>query len=93
MIKVSELRIGNKISIHKGFEVEVVGIFKDGTIHVNFDGNEGDVWEVDEEDIEGIKITKEQLLNLEFKNPLQHIHQLQNLIHDLIGKELTENGK
>jgi len=29
MIKIKELRIGNKVSVNKGFEMEVVSLFYD----------------------------------------------------------------
>lgn len=44
MIKIKELRIGNKVSVNKGFEMEVVSLFYD-VAYLNFEGNEGDVWE------------------------------------------------
>ena len=41
MIKTNELRIGNKVMIDKGFEMEVMGIFKN-EVYLDFEGNQGD---------------------------------------------------
>ena len=60
MIKTQELRIGNIVSVNKGFEMTVVAIFKD-TVYLDFEGNEGDVWEEKEEDIFPIPFTEELL--------------------------------
>jgi len=55
MIKIKELRIGNKVSVNKGFEMEVVSLFYD-VAYLNFEGNEGDVWEEKESDLQPIPI-------------------------------------
>lgn len=56
---ISQLRIGDMVSDRKTrFPMEVVGIFqevsnpKDGTLYLDFDGNEGDVWEEYVKDVE-----------------------------------------
>ena len=56
MIKIKELRIGNKVSVNKGFEMEVVSLFYD-VAYLNFEGNEGDVWEEKENDLTSSQTT------------------------------------
>lgn len=71
MIKIKELRIGNKVSVNKGFEMEVVSLFYD-VAYLNFEGNEGDVWEEKENDLQPIpiddKIIKKWWRNRKNKN-------------------------
>ena len=66
MIKTNELRISNKVLIDKGFEMEVVAIFKD-IVYLNFEGNEGDYWEEKDKDIYPIDVD-EKLKAKIFKN-------------------------
>ena len=48
---ISKVRIGDRVRNSNGFSMKVTGIFqscldpKDGTLYLDFDGNEGDVWE------------------------------------------------
>ena len=48
---ISKVRIGDCVRNSNGFSMKVTGIFqscldpKDGTLYLDFDGNEGDVWE------------------------------------------------
>ena len=69
--KNKELRIGNKVSVNKGFEMEVVSLFYD-VAYLNFEGNEGDVWEEKENDLQPIpiddKIIKKWWRNRKNKN-------------------------
>lgn len=50
---ISKVRIGDAVRSRNGFPMRVTGIFqscldpKDGTLYLDFDGNEGDVWEED----------------------------------------------
>lgn len=48
---LDKVRIGDKVRSRNGFPMYVTGIFKDnltkGTLYLDFDGNEGDVWEED----------------------------------------------
>ena len=50
---ISKVRIGDAVRNSNGFPMKVTGIFqscldsKDGTLYLDFDGNEGDVWEED----------------------------------------------
>lgn len=65
---VQELRIGNKVQDANGFIFDVVSIHKDGTVYCDFDGNEGDVWEFDNENpCYGVELTGEILLKCGFE--------------------------
>ena len=59
-----ELRIGNYIN--PKFPMQVVNIFPD-EVNADFEGNEGDVFEFKNEDIEGIPIDEYWLLRWKFK--------------------------
>lgn len=64
---VQELRIGNLIQDRNGVIMRVVSIHEDGTIHCDFDGNEGDVWEFsDKNPCYGVELTEEILLKCGF---------------------------
>lgn len=61
-MKITELNIGDVIcDKNNKFAMTVVGFFADsqdrtkGVVYLDFEGNEGDVWEEDVEDIELIK--------------------------------------
>lgn len=58
MIDTKELRIGNYVynSIHSMFPMRVVGIGEDW-VYLDFEGNEGDVWEATPEELEPVLIT------------------------------------
>lgn len=67
-MKINELQIGNWV--YEGertqFPMFVTGILKDsdgnsGEVYLDFEGNEGDIWEVDIEDMRAIPITAEFL--------------------------------
>lgn len=67
MIHTNELMLGNWVEYATGLNGEnrsipmyVTGIFSD-TVYLNFDGNEGDVFEEEEENLIGIPITEELL--------------------------------
>ncbi len=60
-----ELRIGNYIN--PKFPMKVVNIFPD-EVNADFEGNEGDVFEFKNEDIEGVPIDEEWLLELGIKD-------------------------
>ncbi|TFD96692.1 hypothetical protein E2605_07685 [Dysgonomonas capnocytophagoides] len=59
-MKANEIRIGNLFTI-SGFPMYIEAIFKD-TVYLNFEGNEGDVWEENTKDLEPIPLTEEILI-------------------------------
>ena len=68
-MKTSELRIGNYVSVHKGFEMMVTSIFTD-EVYLDFIPpvvNEGDVWISNIKDVQPIELTEDHLLKLGFK--------------------------
>ena len=67
MIQSKELRLGNyvKDGIY-GFPKYVCAIGNDW-IYLDFNGNESDIWECDEKDLEPITITDELLLKFGFE--------------------------
>ena len=66
MIKTKDLRLGNYVTDNSGFTMYIVGIYED-TVLLNFKGNDGDVWEVDEKDLRGIMLDTELLIKSGFK--------------------------
>ena len=65
-MKTKDLRLGNYVTDNSGFTMYVVGIYED-TVLLNFEGNEGDVWEVKYEDLRGIVLDTELLIKSGFK--------------------------
>lgn len=52
-MKTTDLRIGDRVQNKTSkFPMTVVAIFEDETVHLDFEGNEGDVWEENIEDLE-----------------------------------------
>jgi hypothetical protein len=63
-MNANELRLGNWV--HPVFPMKVVSIYAD-EILCNFEGNEGDVWEFNPKDLDGIPMTDEWLERFGFK--------------------------
>jgi hypothetical protein len=112
-MNANELRLGNWV--HPQFPMQVVSIYND-EILCNFEGNEGDVWEFNPKDLEGIPWSEEWLDRIGFKKhhtswqfdsimfevtfktwsffgitiekQPKYVHELQNLVHTLTGKEV-----
>lgn len=63
MIKANELMIGDWVyeDEKSQFPMYVVGVFKD-VVYLDFDGNEADMWEVDEKDVAPLPLTEEMFL-------------------------------
>lgn len=79
MIATSDLRIGNWLyeSECTRYPMYVHTIGED-YVYLNFDGNEGDVWECKPEELQGIPITEELLIKMGFwKIPNNHFYELQ----------------
>lgn len=85
MIQVEELRIGSKVAVND-FPMEVVSIFKD-EVYLDFEGNEGDVWEEKCKDLNPIRLTEEILLKCGFhKVEPMMIYVKENIIVDPVLK-------
>lgn len=65
-MKKNELRLGNIVADRNGFEMFVDGVFKD-VVYLDWEGNEGDIWEEKYEDVKGIRITGDHLLKFGFE--------------------------
>lgn len=67
MIATSDLRLGNWVydGDRTQFRMYVQTIGED-YVYLNFDGNEGDVWECKPEELQGIAITEELLKEMGF---------------------------
>lgn len=130
---IKELRLGNYVKdTENGISMCVVAIFSDGTVHLDFEGSGGDVWECEAKDLVGIELDEYRLLKCGFEKRnnevnmvhdeyaewyqkeyppigiicqsadkkylfdeetdtirIYSLHQFQNLIYSLTGKELT----
>lgn len=64
---IEALQIGNYIANEHGFPMFVTGLFGDGTVYLDFPGNEGDVWEEEAKDLKYIPLTKKLMLKLGFR--------------------------
>ena len=59
-MKAEELRIGNWVHDGSRFPMQVVAVFHD-EVYLNFEGNEGDVWECKIKDLQPFEFTNEWL--------------------------------
>lgn len=62
-MKITELKIGNKVcNKEDGFPMTVVGLnsslsdLNNGTVYLDFEGNEGDMWEEEAKDLQPYKV-------------------------------------
>jgi hypothetical protein len=67
-MKAIELRLGNWVHQGDGFAMQVVAIFQD-EVYLNFEGNEGDVWESKIADLHGFEWNTEWLEDFGFNKP------------------------
>ena len=72
MIKTSELMLGNWVydGDKTKFPMQVVGIGED-YVYLDFEGNEGDIWESTPEELQGIPLTPELLLKCGYERPFE----------------------
>jgi hypothetical protein len=68
-MKAEELRLGNWVN--PNFPMQVTCIYKD-EILCDFEGNEGDMWEFDPKDLNGIPLTEEWLKKFGFEKDGPH---------------------
>lgn len=66
-MNIDELRIGNYVANEHDYPMYVTGLFADGTVYLDFPGNEGDVCEEEAKDLKYIPLTKQLMLKLGFK--------------------------
>lgn len=72
---VQDLKIGYTVCTVTSFgrltmPMYIAGILNDGTIYLDFDNNEGDMWEVDIKDIAPVRIDEDILNDFGFKHEL-----------------------
>lgn len=65
-MKTNELRLGNWVHDGSRFPMQVVGIF-DNDVYLDFEGNEGDVWECGLEGAKPFEIDQEWLIKFGFE--------------------------
>ena len=72
MMRVEELSIGNWVlDGEKSIPMYVTSIHRDGTVYLDFPGNNALDWETDVKDLVPIEVTEEMLLEWGFKNSLE----------------------
>lgn len=95
-LTLHELRIGDWVQEYSditekfSMPMYVSAIFEDGTVYLNFNGNEGDIWEANIDDIAPIKIETDILkgfgfeyvpevcdFNLQVDNSSIYVHRFQ----------------
>lgn len=69
-MNIQELKINNYVGNAHDFPMYITALFADGTVYLDFDGNEGDVWEEDVKDLNPIPLTEELILRLGFTKML-----------------------
>jgi hypothetical protein len=79
-MRLKDLRLGNWVAIgpkdRPSFPMQVTGLFESDSyqVQLNFDGNEGDVWEESIEDLVCVPITDELLDScLDMVKPGRHV--------------------
>lgn len=88
-MKIKELMLNNWVmaGAKTQFPMQVVGVFND-VVYLDFEGNEGDVWEEKENDILPIPLTEELLIkngfvldNGGYVNEYSHIDERGKFVH------------
>lgn len=90
MIKTKELMLGNWVlaGAKTQFPMYVTGIFDD-VAYLDFEGNEGDVWEEKEEEIFPIPLTEDILLKNGFINMSDYYKDKEANIFIRLGEDIT----
>lgn len=87
-MNIEALQIGNYVYNEHDFPMFVTGLFDDGTVYLDFPGNEGDVWEEKAEDLKYIPLTKKLMLKLGFREDVQK-GKAPKFLKELNNKEKT----
>jgi hypothetical protein len=87
-MKASELRLGNWV--HPKFPMQVVSIYKD-EILCDFEGNEGDPWEFNPKELDGITLTEEWVKKIGFQKH-HNSYQFGNIMYELTFKSWSFFG-
>lgn len=69
-MNIQELKINNYVCGAHDFPMYITALFADGTVYLDFDGNEGDVWEEDAKELKPIPLTEELMIRLGFTKTL-----------------------
>lgn len=90
MIKTKELMLGNWVlaGTKTQFPMYVTGIFQD-VAYLDFEGNEGDVWEEKEEDMFPVPLTEEILLKNGFVKMSDYYKDKEDNIFIRLGEDIT----
>lgn len=90
MIKTKELMLGNWVlaGAKTQFPMYVTGIFQD-VAYLDFEGNEGDVWEEKEEDMLPVPLTEEILLKNGFIKMYDYYKDKEDNIFIRLGEDIT----
>lgn len=91
-MKITDLRIGDRVqNRYTKFQMTVVAIFKEGTVYLDFEGNEGDVWE---ENVEDLEFCEPRYKLPEWRQPYEdRVETSVNLGAMSIGYEIDEYKK
>ena len=89
-LQLQDLQIGDwvqeysEITGNFSMPMYVSAVFEDGTVYLNFNGNDSDVWEADIEDIAPIEISEKVLVGFGFRKEIIRT----SLVHPNDGNEL-----
>lgn len=93
-MEVNELKIGDEVcNIRTKFPMKVVGLFEDGTVYLDFEGNEGDIWEEQASDLEFVNNTNMEQKGTFIDRLIQEQNELEGKLTKLrsfINTRMTE---
>lgn len=99
-MKVEDLRIGMTVSIfepllhgevRESMPMRVVAIFENGTVNLDFDGNESDVWEAEAKNLKLISNCEEYKEHIRTRDLLDCYTSSARAIHFYLRKYLDNN--
>lgn len=90
MIKTNELMLGNWVYAgdKTQFPMQAVGVFND-VAYLDFEGNEGDIWEEKEEDMSPVPLTEEILMKNGFVKMSDYYKNKEDNIFIRLGENIT----